>query len=215
MNLFYKVISSLIFLFYFFPLFSLSKPIEFIVNDELGRDNVSFTSDAPIELIVGRTTAVKGKIKIDDTLDLKKISVEASFEVDLATIDTGIKLRDEHMRDNFLETKKYPKAIFKLKKIIPGTETKLIDSASLKLSAEGDFTVHGVTVKKTIPLKVTYFRESDFTHNRFEHGDVIRIQSTFEVPLKEHKIKRPEVIFQKLTDTVIVSIDVFAVSGQK
>lgn len=212
MNLFYKIISSFIFLFYFSPLPSLSKPIEFIVSDELGRDNVSFTSDAPIELIVGRTTAVKGKIKIDDTLDLKKVPIEASFEVDLTTIDTGIKLRDEHMRDNFLETKQYPKAIFKLKKIIPGTETKLIDSTSLKLSAEGDFTVHGVTVKKTILLKVTYFRESDFTHNRFEHGDIIRVQSTFEVPLKEHKIKRPEVIFQKLVDTVIVSIDVFAVS---
>jgi polyisoprenoid-binding protein YceI len=194
---------------------SLSKPVEFIANDELGRDNISFTSDAPIELIVGRTTNVKGKIKIDDSLDLKKMPIQTSFEVDLVSIDTGIPLRNEHMRDNFLETKKHPKAIFKLKKITSDKEAKLSDGVPVKLSAEGDFTVHGITVKKIIPLKVTYFKESDFTHSRFEHGDVIRVQGTFEIPLKEHKIKRPEVIFQKLADTVIVSVDVFAVSAQK
>ncbi len=136
-------------------------------------------------------------------------------EVDRESINTGIRLRDEHMRDNFLETKKFPKAVFKLKKIITEKETRLSDSTPLKLVVEGDFTVHGITVKKNFPLKVTYFKESDFTHNRFEHGDVIRVQGTFEVPLKDHKIKRPEIIFQKLTDTVIVSVDIFAVSAFK
>lgn len=190
------------------PVTVLAKPITFVVNDELGRDNVSFTSDAPIELVVGRTTKIKGEITIDDSLDLKKLSPKVSFEVDLASIDTGIPLRNEHMRDNFLETKKYPKAIFVVKTITP--LSKLQDGKTIKLTGKGDFSVHGVTVQKDIPVQVTYFKESDFTHNKFEHGDVIRVKSTFEVPLTEHKIKRPEVIMQKLAEKVIVTIDAYA-----
>ena len=197
-----------------FPTNSLAKPITFIVNDELGRDNVSFTSDAPIELIVGMTNKITGKIIIDDSLDLTKTPINVSLNVDLASIDTGIPLRNEHMRDNFLETKKYPAAIFKVTKIIPSSPSKLINEKPLKLMAEGNLSIHGVTVKKNIPVKVTYFKESDFTHHKFESGDVIRIQSTFDVPLEEHKIKRPEVIWQKLTDTVTVSIDSYAISKQ-
>ena len=196
---------------FLFPLYSFSKPIKFIVNDELGRDNVSFTSDAPIELVVGRTNKINGTITIDDSLDLNKGPFNISFDVDLSSIDTGIPLRNEHMRDNFLETKKFPKAIFKVTKIVPATPSKLLDSKSQKLMAEGDLNIHGVAIKKKIPVKVTYLKESEFTHSRFEHGDVIKIQSTFDVPLEEHKIKRPEVIFQKLADTVIVTIDAYAV----
>src|SRR3990167_3638739 len=103
------------------PLVTYAKPITFVVDDELERDNVSFTSDAPIELVVGRTTKIKGEITIDDSLDFKKLPPKVSFEVDLARIDTGIPLRNEHMRDNFLETKKYPKAVFVVQQIKPGT----------------------------------------------------------------------------------------------
>lgn len=113
------------------------------------------------------------------------------------------------MRDNFLETKNYPKAIFVVKKLVPDS-VKLQDKKTINLTGKGDFTVHGVTVQKDIPVQVTYLKESDFTHNKFEHGDVIRVKSTFDVPLAEHKIKRPEVIMQKLAEKVIVTIDAYA-----
>lgn len=191
------------------PIYGDAKPVTFVVDDELGRDNVSFTSDAPIELVVGRTTKIKGEIVIDDSLDLKKLPPKVSFEVDLASIDTGIQLRNEHMRDNFLETHKYPKAKFVLKQIKPNT-AKLADGVTTKLTGKGDLTIHGVTVQKDILVQVTYLKESDFTHNKFEQGDVIRIKSTFEVPLVLHDIKRPEVIMQKLAEKVIVTIDAYA-----
>ena len=198
-----------------FPMLSEAKPVTFLTNNELGKDNVSFTSDAPIELIVGRTTMINGKIIIDDSLDLHKLPINVLFDVDLASLDTGILLRDEHMRDNFLETKKYPKAVFKVKKIMLESPGKLVDGKPLKLMAEGDLSIHGNTVKKNIPVKVTYFKESDFTHNRFKHGDVIKIQSTFDVPLAEHKIKRPEILWQKLTDTVAITIDASSSSSEE
>ena len=209
---FFKLFLILFFLCYCQVLFlgNVSpKSVTFVIDDELGRDNVSFTSDAPIELIVGRTVKIKGKVTIDDSLDLKRLPINASYEVDLASIDTGIPLRNEHMRDNFLETKKFPKAIFTLSMLLLNSDSKLSDGKPVNFTAQGSFTVHGVTVKKNIPVKVIYFKESDFTHSKFKHGDVIKIQSSFNVPLAEHKIKRPEIIFQKLADTVIVSVDAY------
>lgn len=181
-----------------------AKQLNFVVNDEKHRDSVSFTSDAPIELIVGKTNNITGKISVDETLDLSK-PFTATFDVDLASIDTGIELRNEHMRDNFLETKKFPKATFTVKNQ-PGVSGVLKDKQKVTIKANGDFALHGVTVKKNVPVDLTFYKNCPTTQGKFEQCDLIQIKSTFNVPFKDHQIKRPEVVFQKLADTVIVTI---------
>jgi hypothetical protein len=96
---------------------SWAKPQTFLVDDKM--NVVEFTSDAPIELIKGHTNNIRGKIQYDDSFVFDaKHPFNITFEVDLASFDTGIALRNDHMRDNFLETSKYPKAVFKAKKIV-------------------------------------------------------------------------------------------------
>jgi polyisoprenoid-binding protein YceI len=182
--------------------------LNYVVGDPKNRDSVSFTSDAPIELIVGKTSNISGKVSIDESLDLSK-PFTATFDVDLATIDTGIPLRNEHMRDNFLETKKFPKATFTVKSQ-PGVTGILKDKQKVTIKATGDFALHGVTVKKTVPVDLTFFKNCETTQSKFEHCDLIQIKSTFNIPFKDHQIKRPEVVFQKLADTVIVTISATA-----
>lgn len=179
-----------------------AKPVTFKVDDN--RDVVSFTSDAPLELIMGRTGNVKGNVTIDESLDLSKQPLQAQFEVDLASIDTGIPLRNEHMRDNFLETGKYPKAVFKLTTLQKAGVLK--PGQKSRLMATGDFTLHGKTVKKTVPVDVTYFAPCAATKPKKENCELLQISAEFPVPFADHAIKRPEVVFQKLTDTVIVKI---------
>lgn len=183
---------------------SFAKPLNYVVDDPKNRDSVSFTSDAPIELIVGKTSKITGKINIDDSLDLAK-PFAATFDVDLASIDTGIELRNEHMRDNFLETKKFPKATFTVKNQA-GVAGVLKDGQKMTIKANGDFSLHGVTVKKNVPVDLTFYKKCKSTEGKFENCDLIQIKSTFNVPFKDHQIKRPEVVFQKLADTVIVTI---------
>jgi hypothetical protein len=51
-----------------------------------------------------RTTAVTGEVTVaDGTHDL-----DGSFSVDLRTLDTGIGLRNTHLRDNYLEVSRGP-----------------------------------------------------------------------------------------------------------
>lgn len=183
---------------------AMAKSVNYVVDDPKGRDIVSFTSDAPVELIVGRTNKIKGQISVDDSLDLTKQPIQANFEVDLASIDTGIPLRNEHMRDNFLETAKYPKAIFKVKTI--GQPTVLKDGQKATVKATGEFSLHGKTVARDIPVDVTYFKNCKTTQGKFENCDLMQIKSTFPVPFKDYAIKRPEIVFQKLADTVLVTV---------
>jgi len=185
-----------------------AKPITFVVDDPKHRDLVSFNSDAPIEVIVGHTGNVKGKINLDDSLDLSKTPLSAEFDVDLASIDTGIPLRNEHMRDNFLETKKYPEAVFKVTSLT-ATPVILQDGKPVKVQAAGQFSLHGKTLKRDIPVEVT-FRKVCQSQGKFEKCDLIQVKSKFPIPFKDYGIQRPEVVFQKLADTVFVTVSLTA-----
>ncbi len=181
---------------------SLAKPLHFKVQGD-SKDQISFNSDAPVEVITGNTHGVQGDIKLDDSFKLDaKHPFAITFNVDLASIDTGIPLRNEHMRDNFLETKQYPQAKFVTQRVQFSQKPDLSKPQSLKLDAIGDLTVHGVTVRKTIPLTV------DYTPGKSKQPGTVRVRGKFPVTLAQHKIKRPEAIFVKLAETVYVSVDV-------
>jgi polyisoprenoid-binding protein YceI len=182
-----------------------AKTISYLVDDPKGRDTVSFTSDAPIELIVGHTNAIKGKVDLDDSLDLSKKPLQGEFEVDLTKVDTGIALRNEHMRsEKFLNTAKFPKAIFKVTSM-SATPTLLKDGETVKVQASGEFSLHGKTIAREIPVEVTYHKLCK-SQGKFENCDLLQIKSTFPVGLKDYNIQRPEVVFQKLAVTVFVTV---------
>lgn len=182
----------------------------FLVGDD--RDSVSFTSDAPIELIVGHTNKVRGSVAVPSDLSLAS-GIKAEFEVDLGSIDTGIPLRNEHMRDNFLETGKFPKAVFKVAKV-SSEDKKLVDGKKTEVKGTGVFSLHGVSVTREIPVSVTYRKRCPAVDTKFPNCDLIQIKSTFPVKLEDFGIKRPTIVFQKLADTVFVTISVSARSKQ-
>lgn len=176
----------------------------FYVNDPKKRDVVTFTSKAPIETIVGKTADVAGFVTVN--LDDIKSAPKARFEVDLTTLKTGIDMRDEHMRNNFLETAKYPKAVFELTKIDSASSNKLENQKEVSLVLEGNFSVHGITKSITIPATVTYFTETDETKARVE-GDLVHIAANFNLLLGDYGIKRPQMLFMKLDETQNINID--------
>jgi polyisoprenoid-binding protein YceI len=146
---------------------ALAKQRQFVIEEDPG-NKVSFTSDAPIELIHGTTNKIKGTVSYDDTFAFDaKHPFTIAFDVDLPSIDTGIPLRNEHMRDNFLETGKFPKATFKVTKLETKVKPPLKNGQVVTMMATGPFTVHGKSVIKTIPVQVT---------NR---GNAIRVHAKF------------------------------------
>src|SRR6202030_1961108 len=66
---------------------------EFKVDDAWGRDTVQFLTAAPLEDILGTTNQLKGILQADPS-NLKGPSTKVRLEVALASIKTGIELRD-------------------------------------------------------------------------------------------------------------------------
>lgn len=170
------------------------------------KNAVKFTSDAPLELIQGHGDNISGNITLADDFDFSK-DFKAEFAVDLASIDTGIALRNEHMRDNFLETKKFPNAQFKVTKIT-GDASRFLKMSPTDVVAEGTVTIHGISQVRKIPVTVTLKRRKDTKSE-------IVFSGKFPVKLTDFRIKRPEIVFKKLADTVFVDISTNAVLDTK
>ena len=185
----------------------------FGVDDPGGRDVLTFDSKAPLEKIVGTTSKIMGHIQVNPK-DITK-GLTASFELDLASLKTGIDKRDEHMRDNFLKTAKYPKAMLTIDKVTKASDKMLMDGKTLTVDAEGTLSLHGV--KNAVQLKditVTYFDESEATKGKMP-GDLLIINGGLSLNLPDYNIEVPQFIFLKLAETIKVSVDLTGSTATK
>jgi len=144
---------------------------------------VEFVSSAPMLEFRGKSDHLTGLV------DLEKNLVD--FYVDLNTLDTGINLRNNHMRDSYLETDKYPFAEFTGK--ITSDYSKLPEEAQ-KVTVAGIFKIHGVE------------REMEIDGTLSPKGNGLTLDASWIVKLEDHNIDRPRVVFYELADEQIVNI---------
>ena len=166
---------------------------EFQVDRSVDRV-VRFTSRAAIEEIVGVTDRIDGYVVLDGprlSAETGGDDTEVYFEVDLAGLDTGIGLRNRHMRDNYLEVGRYPYAMFAGRIV----RTERTPSGDFRVAASGDFTVHGVARPREIMCRVA------------EVGASLRAQCDFEVLLSDHGIDIPKIMFLKVAEEIRLQLD--------
>ncbi len=175
---------------------------EFLVRPG-GENKVVFVSKAPMERFEGKTSHLEGRIEVDPSALGKSISVH--LEVDMATLDTGIAKRNQHMRDNHLETKKFPRAVFDGATIVGPADVALVAGKPTAFEAEGTFTLHGVTRPVRLRIEATY-RPSG-------KGGRIEFQTAFPVALADHEISRPQFLFLKLGEVQDVRVSGVAVAS--
>lgn len=146
--------------------------------------NVTFLSKAPMNEFTGKSSKLNGLIDLDKNL--------LDFYVDLNTLKTGIGLRDSHMRDNYLETKKYPFAEFtgKLESI-----PIMAVGESRPVVAKGVFKIHGV--QKEISVKGTI---------KMLSANELLLDASFPILLGDFKIEIPSVVFYELAEEQLVTI---------
>jgi polyisoprenoid-binding protein YceI len=168
-----------------------------------GSSRVTFESDAPVENIVGVTTAVTGALAIDPAAPAK--SASANVAVDLTQVKTGIDKRDAHMRSkDFLDTAKYPTATFKLTKIEIVGDPAAAGGATA--TGTGTLTIKGVSKEITVPAKVGFRKLDDQLKKLGFTGDVLRVTGRFEIKLSDHGIKVPSMLGQKVSNTVAITL---------
>ena len=161
-------------------------------NVDKSKNNVvKFISDAPIEDFEGVTNLIDGYIYYEGE-DLTNNS-QLYFEVDLSSLDTGIGLRNRHMRDNYLETDKFRYATYK------GTITNndKISNNTFEVEVKGTMNIHGVTKNLNIYGTLT------------ENNAGLRIVSQFNVNLLDYNIDVPQVMFLKISEIMDLRLDFY------
>jgi len=152
---------------------------------------VKFISDAPVEDIEGVTGDIDGYMFWEDSDTLG--TSEIYFEVDLNTVDTGIGLRNRHMRENYLETDKYPTTYFKGKLIRKTHE----QTGNLSVTAEGIMFIHGIEQNKSIQA------------NLIPEEDGFRIKTSFSVAWPDYDIEVPQLMFLKINENIQLELDFY------
>lgn len=160
--------------------------------DKSRKNLVKFVSDAKIETFDGTTDKIDGYFYWDGNDLLSKSALY--LEVDLRTIDTGIGLRNRHMRENYLETDKYPMAAFKGKLIRADQQ----QGGSYDVTVQGEMTIHGVTKPLTVKGTLTPSDGGDY-----------RIKTRFELKLPDYNIPVPQMMFLKISEVMKMELDFF------
>ena len=140
-----------------------------------------------------RTSALTGTL----TVSAGRPSFEGSLAVDLRTIDTGIDLRNEHLREKYLEVEKgegYDQAIL-AEVALQGLNP---DAPAGTGSFTGSLMLHGVKKTVTGPVEIR------------QGGTAWRVRASFPVNLPDYNIEKPRYLGVGVRDTVQVSVTFIA-----
>jgi polyisoprenoid-binding protein YceI len=159
--------------------------------------NISFESKMDVEDILGTTHSVEGHARFDGG------SGAFEVKVPVATLRTGIDVRDEHLRSaHWLDAEKHPHIIFK--------GDSIVDKGKGEYDLTGKLVVHGVEKALTIPVSVKKIDAAK--SGKFGLGDkgAARVRAEFKIKLSDHGVVIPEMAAAKVSDVWTVKISVFA-----
>lgn len=160
--------------------------------------NISFESKMEIEDIFGTSNKIKGWLKLN-----KKGGGKFRLEVPVASLKTGLAMRDDHLRsEKWLNAAAHPTLVFE------GSSLKKLGRDRYLVS--GTFSMNG----KERPLRVTVRTRPIAKAMAMKLGlgkeDWVRVRGAFAVKLSDHGVKIPKMAAAKVADRWTVKISLFA-----
>lgn len=162
------------------------------------KHKIEFHSKATLESFSGKAKAISAQFQIDPANVSRS---RGTVTVDLRSLDTGIGLRNQHMRENHLHTDTFPEAIFVLDSV---TGIAVLDSVGRSdVTVHGTMSLHGVTNPVSVPAILSPGSE--------KIAGAIRLQTEFPLKMTDYGIPRPEFLFLKLAEEVRIVVDLTVV----
>jgi polyisoprenoid-binding protein YceI len=149
-----------------------------------GNGSITFSSDAPLELIKASSNEMKGK------LDMSKKIFAFSIRINSFT-GFNSPLQKEHFNENYMESVQYPNAFFSGRII---EDIDLIKDGAYSVRAKGNLTIHGITQERII--------KSDL----LVKDGKITMKAGFTILLADHNILVPKVVHEKLASEIKVEV---------
>ncbi|HEY0654865.1 MAG TPA: YceI family protein [Chryseosolibacter sp.] len=167
----------------FLSLFFLTTSLAFAQKFSTESGAISFFSDAAIEDITAENTMV-GSL-------FNSTSGELVYIVKIKDFIFPKALMREHFNEKYMETEKFPKALFNGR--LKGYDVNA--KGPQNVTAAGKLTMHGVTKDIQVPGTI-----------QFEGGKAI-MKAKFIVVLADYNIKIPKLVWQNIAEEVEVRID--------
>ncbi len=147
---------------------------------------IRFYSDTPMEKIEAVNHQVNSALDLSTGQIVFKVLMK-SFEFEKA-------LMQEHFNENYVESDKFPNAVFK-GSVIGFQTIDITKEGKYKVEVEGDLTIHGKTnkVKTAGTLEVK--------------GGKILAHAIFEVKPKDYGISIPTAVVKQIAETIEVTVD--------
>jgi polyisoprenoid-binding protein YceI len=174
----------------------------------MGRNSVTFTSAAPLEDIVGTSREIAGHIVFDPSNPQK--GGHGKLTVSVASWNTGIPLRDEHLLGaDWLNAEKFPNITLEIESVKDIKSVKQNgDFQTFDVTLVGTLSFHGQTRPVEIPGRFTYLKESEQTRAAMP-GDLLAARAEFDVALADYGITGPkgmDLIGTKVGQTITVAV---------
>ncbi len=147
------------------------------------KSTVTFFSKATIEDIAARNEKAMGM------LDLS--SGDIAFSVPIKDFIFEKALMQEHFNEKYMESDKYPKGSFQGK--LTGYSADAAGAQPAR--AQGKMSIHGVT--KDIDISGTFEKKDD----RYV------LAAKFIITLEDYKVKRPQILWSNIAESVEVTIE--------
>ena len=122
-------------------------------------------------------------------LEIRGAEVTGEISIDLDSIDTGMSLRNRHMKEKYLETAKYPVARLRLVKLsLPPAFQET--SAEFDAPFQATLDVHGTPSPVTGTIKVA------------RRAERVTVAADFETKVADHRIEKPGYLGVTMADVV-------------
>ena len=145
---------------------------------------ISFYSHSPIEDITAVNTAAKPM--------LNTATGDVQIKIAMAAFRFEKPLMQEHFNENYVESEKYPNAIYKGK---INEKVDFTKDGETKVTITGKFNIHGVEKEKTIDGKIIV------------KGEQIIISSKFNLHVADYNIKVPSLYVTNVAEDVEVKLN--------
>lgn len=143
---------------------------------------VHFISDAPLEIIEATSDEMQGLVDVEKKIFAFKLYIK-SFS------GFNSPLQQVHFYENYMEVNDFPIATFKGKILEP------IQSGKAVYRAKGMLEIHGQSVERIIEVELNI------------NDEQIAYTSVFLVPLIDHDIDLPQIVYQKIAENIDVTVD--------
>ena len=144
--------------------------------------DIHFVSDAPLEIIEATSDQMQGVLNVEKKTFAFKMYIK-SFEGFNNT------LQQVHFYENYMEANEYPIATF------TGKLLESLELGSKLYRAKGSLNIHGQSVERIMQVQL------DLAKDKVEYSSI------FIIPLKDHDIELPRIVYQKIAEEIRVAVN--------